>query len=393
MFGQGHVQRDADFISGGKPVARREVKTALPRGGKQGAADLFPAAQDLESVPLFRRERACAEPLPLPAGERSGAFADVPLHAARKKVRVLPECESARVISAVERAFQAGKELVGGSLVQQRAIVFHRRRDVGRRAHSALDLEGRHAGRKKFFRVRSHRQIGQGNRIGAILIPRAVDRIPLAAGLFASAAVARIVARERGEIALARKTGAERPLYERLRLDDFGNGGNVPDRRLAREHDAGKTARLCKPRPVHVAAARLRGEMGHDLRTEFPERASEKDILQKDRIGARVPRLARRTEKVGKLIVLHKGIECDIYLCAQKMRFPRQLCKRRNAKIFRALARGKSRQSQIYGVRARTKRRVCRFFVPGGGKKFGHYLPIVRAMSSCAASYPMFLSR
>ena len=115
--------------------------------------------------------------------------------------------------------------------------------------------------------------------------------------------------------------------------------------------------------------------MGHDLRTEFPERASEKDILQKDRIGARVPRLARRTEKVGKLIVLHKGIECDIYLCAQKMRFPRQLCKRRNAKIFRALARGKSRQSQIYGVRARTKRRVCRFFVPGGGQE-------VRSLSS-----------
>ena len=118
--------------------------------------------------------------------------------------------------------------------------------------------------------------------------------------------------------------------------------------------------------------------MQYDLGIQLLERTPQKDVLDQNGVRARVPCLACRDKEVGKFVVLDERIERNIHLCPKQMRLTREPLQRRNAKIFRALARGKSRQSQIYGVRARPKRRVCRLFIPCGGKYLCHCFLYVR---------------
>ena len=214
------VRRDAHLVARAQFALGREVKPPLVRRGAHGAARFLPAAQNFEAVPLAGA----------PAAEISAALhfedahplADVPLHIAGEQI-LLPERKALGVISAVEGAGKRGarrQTLAFLRLVQYGAVVADRRRDVLLPPHPALYFQRGDARSEQFSDALADAEIGQRERIGALFEALAVDGIQFAAGLFASAAVAAVVAREGGKIALPRKTGTKRPLHEYLRLDD-----------------------------------------------------------------------------------------------------------------------------------------------------------------------------
>ena len=300
----------------------------------------------------------------------------MPLHGAREERFILSEPDAARITAAVVGAREVGKLPVCLPPREQGAVILHRRRGIGGRTHPPFDLQRSHACGEQSRDVLPDGEVGERKRIGGLFKPRAVDGVLFAAGLFAPPAVAAVAARKGREIALPRKTGAERALNKRLRFDDGGNGGNILRGRFPRKHRARKSVFFRDFRAVNVAAARLRGEVQRQFGTGVFERPPEENILQQNRVRARVVRLARGMEKRARLLLLDERVERNIDLRAADMRKSRDPFQRGKGKIFRAFARGKSRKSQIYGVRARVQRGVSRLFVPRGGKKFRH-LPIV----------------
>ena len=245
----------------------------------------------------------------------------MPLHVAGEQI-FLPERETLGVISAVEGAGKRRtrrQTLAFLRPVQNGTVIADRRRDVLLPPHPTLDLQRGDARLKQLFDALADAEIGQRERIGALLKAFAVDGVQLAAGLFASAAVAAVVAREGGKIALPRKAGAQRPLHEHLRLNDFGDGGNIADRRLPREHDARKAVLFGKLRPVHVAAARLRRKMQNDGRIPPFELLPQENILDEEGIRPCIPGRKRAFKKGVCFAVFDKRVQTDVHLRPEKM--------------------------------------------------------------------------
>ena len=105
----GGIGGDAHFVALAELFGRSDKKSARSAPRERRAADLFSAAQDLERVPLLRREPALAEEFPVPAGEKSRPFADMPLHGAREERFILSEPDAARITAAVVGAREVGK--------------------------------------------------------------------------------------------------------------------------------------------------------------------------------------------------------------------------------------------------------------------------------------------
>ena len=277
---EGGVRGEEHAVAAAQPRARSEEKSPLVRREKGTPADFFPLPQNLEPVPLGGAEGAFDVIFTVYDFQNADLFADVPLHQRGQEPLVLPEGEPFCVVAAVVGAFQVGKFPLGVPAREYFTAIPHRRRDVFGAAHAPLDLEGIHARRREVLGSFPHRQVGEGERIGKFPARRVVVKIFFAAGLFAAAAVARIAARERGEIALPRKAGAQRALHEHLRFDDGGNGFYLLKRRFAGKHDAGIAALLCQERARDVVRPRLRGEVQRDAGIAFVDVLTQKYILQ-----------------------------------------------------------------------------------------------------------------
>ena len=201
---------------------------------------------------------------------------------------------------------------------------------------------------------------------------RPIRRIPLAAGLFAQAAVSAVAARKRREIALPRKAGTQRALHKNFRFDLLADGGDLRKRRFPREDDARKPARFCLPRAVRVAYTRLRRKVQHHLRALPFELLSEEQLLHDQRVGARVPRLFRALEKGGELPLFDERVERHIHAHTEQMRAADELFEPFRRKIGGVCARGKTAHAEVYGIRPRIQRGKKRRFVARRRKDLTH---------------------
>ena len=400
-FRQRAFRRQADEIAGAQLLRFRQ-REPVRTGGKgrapDGAAHLAHSlpfrAQELEPVAFARAVRGadiCEFIIFRTARDGADALADVALHVRREKARILPEGQAAGVTAAVEGALQIRKiarKARGAFPGKQVFVIGRRRADVRRRAHAALDFQGRNARPEQAEHVFPHAQIGGRERVRKILCA-AVDAVALAAGLFAQAAVPGIAADERGEIALPRKAGAQRALHEDFRFDLPRDGGDVCQGRFPREDDARKAEALCQARAVHVAHARLGGKVQFHFGIGAFEELAQKYVLQNERVGTRVPRPARAGEKGRKLAVFDERVEGDVHLCAEHVRPRGVFMQVFQRKIDGAPARGKIAQAQVHRIRARPQRGGKRFRVARGGQKLTHGRDLV--LPHCAQTRAMVL--
>ena len=329
----------------------------LPRA-PHAAAGLRSLPQQLEAVALVRAEGGTDGKAALPlARDHAHLFAHVPLHGDGDEVFILPEGVAAGVVAAVISPAQIRKAAPVRVSVQNAAVIAHRRPHIGGRAHAAFYLQRIHARAEQTQGVFPHAQVGQGEAVSGRVEAAAVDGIPLTAGLLAQPAVAAVAADDGGKITLPRKAGAQCPLHEAFRFHLRGDGGDVGKGRLAGEDDARKAAALCQPRPVHVAHPRLGGEVQLHRRVRLFEELAQKDVLQDERVGARVPCPQGTGKERLQLAVFDQRVEGDVHFGAQNVGargIIRQVFER---EIRGGLAGGKILQAQIDRVCARAQRR------------------------------------
>ena len=291
------------------------------------------------------------------ARDHAHLFAHVPLHGGGDEVFILPEGVAAGVVAAVISPAQIRKAAPDRVSVQNAAVIAHRRPHIGGRAHAAFYLQRIHARAQQLFDVFPHTEVRKGEAVSGRVEAAAVDGIPLTAGLLAQPAVAAVAADDGGKITLPRKAGAQCPLHEAFRLHLRGDGGDVGKGRLAGEDDARKAAALCQPRPVHVAHPRLGGEVQLHRRVRLFEELAQKDVLQDERVGARVPCPQGTGKERLQLAVFDQRVEGDVHFGAQNVGargIIRQVFER---EIRGGLAGGKILQAQIDRVCARAQRR------------------------------------
>ena len=365
-FAERGVRGEEHAVAVFQPRAGGEIK-ALPIGGQKApAADLDALTQYFEPVSFRGTEGTCDIVFPPDDFQYADFFTDMSLHRRGQKALVLSEGKPLGVVAAVIRPFQIGQFPIGILPCKDLLIVSHRRGDIFGAAHAPLDFEGIYPRRGEFVQTFPHRQIGKGERITKFLFARVV-KIFLAAGLFATPAVARIAPRERGEIALTRKAGAQSPLHEHFRFDDRRNGFDLPQGRFARQHDAGKTVFFGKPRAVYVIHSRLCGEVQHDVGITRMNEFTQKNILQQNRVRAEVMHFDEGGEEIFQFVVLDEGIHRHVYFHPEKVCIGNDLTDRGLIEVLRARPRGKSGIAQIYGVRAAVDGGESAFSVPRGG--------------------------
>ena len=112
----------------------------------------------------------------------------------------------------------------------------------------------------------------------------------------------------------------------------------------------------------------------------------QENILDEEGIRPCIPGRKRAFKKGIELALFYERIQADVHLRPEKMGKAHRLGKIGQRKISRTRARGKCGKSQIDGVCARRQGGFGAGDVSCRGQKFGVHLPMVRWISSCAAS-------